>query len=156
MITLWLSGLSGCGKSTIANEFKKLGYINIDGDDVRKELNKDLGLTDQDRSENVRRIACIAKLLNDQGYNVVVSCISKNKNERLMARDIIGHNNYKEVCLFCPEKERINRDPKGLYKKYGSSMLSNYEPTTDYDHLEINTTDKLFNNLKDIILFFNM
>ena len=150
--TIWLTGLSGSGKTTLAKKIKEFypNCINIDGDEIRHKLSSDLTLSDKDRLENIRRIACIANWLNDKGFNIIVSCISKNKKERLLARDIIGKNKYIEIYCHCSEEERIKRDPKGLYKLHGSKMLNNYELTSDYDYKIINTDDDISKCVEEI------
>lgn len=120
---IWLTGLSGSGKSTIANELAiklqqegKLAYI-LDGDNVRMGLNKDLGFSDDDRKENIRRIAEVAKLLSDAGVIVITAFISPFREERENAKEIIGKNNFTEVYVEAPLMVCEDRDPKGLYKK---------------------------------------
>ena len=120
---IWLTGLSGSGKSTIANELAyilqqegKLAYI-LDGDNVRMGLNKDLGFSDNDRKENIRRIAEVAKLLSDAGVIVITAFISPFREERENAKNIIGKDEFLEVYVEAPLEICENRDPKGLYKK---------------------------------------
>ena len=120
---IWLTGLSGSGKSTIANELTnilhnqgKLVYI-LDGDNVRMGLNKDLGFSDNDRKENIRRIAEVAKLISDAGVIVITAFISPFREERENAKEIIGQENFIEVYVEAPLNICENRDPKGLYKK---------------------------------------
>jgi bifunctional enzyme CysN/CysC len=121
--TIWLTGLSGSGKSTIANELAvklhnegKLVYI-LDGDNIRMGLNKDLGFSDSDRKENIRRIAEVANLMTDLGVIVITAFISPFENERQMAKDIIGKDNFTEVYIKADLEICESRDPKGLYKK---------------------------------------
>jgi adenylylsulfate kinase len=120
---VWLTGLSGSGKSTIANELAiklqqkgKLAYI-LDGDNVRMGLNKDLGFSDDDRKENIRRIAEVAKLLSDAGVIVITAFISPFREEREEAKNIIGRDNFVGVYVEAPLMVCEDRDPKGLYKK---------------------------------------
>ena len=120
---IWLTGLSGSGKSTIANELAiklqqkgKLAYI-LDGDNVRMGLNKDLGFSDDDRKENIRRIAEVAKLLSDAGVIVITAFISPFREERSNAKAIIGRDKFIEVYVNAPLDICEDRDPKGLYKK---------------------------------------
>jgi len=120
---IWLTGLSGSGKSTIANGLAsklhnegKLVYI-LDGDNVRMGLNKDLGFSDNDRKENIRRIAEVANLMTDLGVIVITAFISPFENERRIAKDIIGKDNFIEVYIKAPLDVCEERDPKGLYKK---------------------------------------
>ena len=121
-LVVWFTGLSGSGKSTIANELdvelNKRGlrtYI-LDGDNVRMGLNKDLGFSPESRKENIRRISEVAKLFADSGAIVMTAFISPYREDRDSARDVIGKD-YVEVFVNTPIKECIKRDPKGLYKK---------------------------------------
>ena len=120
---LWFTGLSGAGKSTIANLVEKrlhaLGrhtYL-LDGDNVRHGLNRDLGFTDADRVENIRRVAEVAKLMVDAGLIVLVSFISPFRSEREMARGLLGDGEFFEIFVDTPLAEAEKRDPKGLYRK---------------------------------------
>ena len=120
---LWFTGLSGSGKSTIANMVEKrlfsLGYHTflLDGDNVRHGLNRDLGFTDADRVENIRRVAEVAKLMVEAGLIVLVSFISPFRNERRMARELVEAGEFIEVFVDTPLAVAEARDPKGLYKK---------------------------------------
>ena len=121
-LVVWFTGLSGSGKSTIANELdvelNKRGlrtYI-LDGDNVRMGLNKDLGFSPESRKENIRRISEVAKLFADSGAIVMTAFISPYREDRDSARDVIG-SDYVEVFVNTPIEECIKRDPKGLYKK---------------------------------------
>lgn len=120
---IWLTGLSGSGKSTIANELAiklqqegKLAYI-LDGDNIRMGLNKDLGFSDDDRKENIRRIAEVSKLLSDAGVIVITAFISPFREEREEAKNIIGRDNFVGVYVKASLMVCEDRDPKGLYKK---------------------------------------
>ncbi|WP_240141378.1 adenylyl-sulfate kinase [Nitrosomonas sp. HPC101] len=128
---IWLTGLSGSGKSTIANALEKQlhsqgkrTYI-LDGDNVRHGLNKDLGFTNADRVENIRRVAEVAKLMMDAGLIVITAFISPFRAEREMARQLIGKENFVEVYIDTPLEICEQRDPKGLYKKARSGELPN-------------------------------
>ena len=129
---IWFTGLSGSGKSTIANILEqKLHTMNkrtylLDGDNVRHGLNKDLGFTDTDRVENIRRVAEVSKLMLDAGLITLVSFISPFRSERKMARDLLEEGEFFEVFISTPLEECEKRDPKGLYKKARSGELKNF------------------------------
>ena len=129
---LWFTGLSGSGKSTIANILEqKLHQLNkrtylLDGDNIRHGLNKDLGFTDADRVENIRRVAEVSKLMTDAGLITLISFISPFKSERRMARDLFDTNEFIEIFVDTPIEECEKRDPKGLYKKARSGKLKNF------------------------------
>jgi bifunctional enzyme CysN/CysC len=129
---VWLTGLSGSGKSTIANLVEKKLYANgrhtylLDGDNVRHGLNKDLGFTDEDRVENIRRVAEVAKLMVDAGLIVLVSFISPFRAERAMARGLMAPGDFVEVFVDTPLAEAEKRDVKGLYKKARAGELKNF------------------------------
>jgi bifunctional enzyme CysN/CysC len=129
---LWFTGLSGAGKSTIANlvekKFLSLGrhtYL-LDGDNVRHGLNKDLGFTDADRVENIRRIAEVARLMVDAGLIVLVSFISPFRDERRMARELLAPEEFFEIYVNTSLEVCEQRDPKGLYQKARSGQLKNF------------------------------
>ena len=138
---IWFTGLSGSGKSTIANALEKALHAEgkrtyiLDGDNIRQGLNKDLGFTDADRVENIRRVAEVAKLMMDAGLIVMTAFISPFRAEREMARELIGEDNFIEVFVDTPLAVCEQRDPKGLYKKARNGQLPNmtginspYEP----------------------------
>jgi bifunctional enzyme CysN/CysC len=129
---LWLTGLSGAGKSTIANLVEKklhaLGkhtYL-LDGDNVRHGLNRDLGFTDADRVENIRRVAEVSRLMVDAGLLVLVSFISPFRAERRMARALFEPGEFHEIHVDTPLALAETRDPKGLYKKARRGELKNF------------------------------
>ena len=129
---MWFTGLSGSGKSTIANslehKLRTLGrhsYL-LDGDNVRHGLNKDLGFTDQDRVENIRRVAEVSKLMVDAGLIVLVSFISPFRSERQMAREMMEDGEFIEVFMDTPLAVCETRDPKGLYKKARAGEIKNF------------------------------
>ena len=149
---LWMTGLSGSGKSTIANEVEKILYSQgkktyiLDGDNIRHGLNKDLGFTDKDRVENIRRVAEVAKLMCDAGLIVITAFISPFRLEREMARSLFEKNDFKEIYISTPLKVAEKRDPKGLYKKARQGKIPNftgidsiYEKPTNPE-LEIDTS----------------
>ena len=129
---VWFTGLSGSGKSSIANLLEKRltaegrhAYI-LDGDNVRHGLNKDLGFTEAARVENIRRVAEVAKLMADAGLIVLVSFISPFQNERRLAREIAGDISFAEVYVDTPLEVCEARDPKGLYKKARAGEIKNF------------------------------
>lgn len=167
---IWLTGLSGSGKSTIANETAvrlhgrgELVYI-LDGDNIRMGLNKDLGFSDDDRKENIRRIAEVAKLLSDAGVIVITAFISPFREERERAKDIIGRDNFLEVYVNADLGVCEERDPKGLYKKARAGEIKQFtgidspyeEPIKPFRRLDTNKwsveqcTDIIITDLKDL------
>ena len=120
---IWMTGISGAGKSTIANKVEvklaKLGKHTflLDGDNIRHGLNKDLGFKDQDRIENIRRVGEVAKLMTDAGLIVITAFISPFRSERSMVRSIIKAGEFLEVFIDTPLAIAESRDVKGLYKK---------------------------------------
>jgi bifunctional enzyme CysN/CysC len=131
-VILWFTGLSGSGKSTIANIVeKKLHHAGhhtyvLDGDNVRHGLNRDLGFTDADRVENIRRVAEAAKLFVDSGMIVLVSFISPFRSERRTARELVGADEFLEVFIDTPIEVCMARDPKGLYKRAKAGEIKNF------------------------------
>jgi bifunctional enzyme CysN/CysC len=131
-MVLWFTGYSGSGKSTIANNLEKLlaaqgkHTFMLDGDNIRHGLNRDLGFTDDDRVENIRRVSEVAKLMADAGLIVIVSFISPFRSERQMARDLFPLGEFVEVFIDTPLEECIKRDPKGLYRKAQAGEIENF------------------------------
>jgi bifunctional enzyme CysN/CysC len=129
---LWFTGLSGSGKSTIANIVERTLFAEgrhtylLDGDNVRHGLNRDLGFTDADRVENIRRVAETAKLFVDAGLIVLVSFISPFRSERRMARGLVGESEFIEVFVDTPLEVCMGRDPKGLYEKARAGEIKNF------------------------------
>jgi len=151
---LWLTGLSGSGKSTIANlvEKKLLAAARhtylLDGDNIRQGLNRDLGFTDADRVENIRRVAETAKLMVDAGLIVITSFISPFRAERSMARNLFESGEFFEVFVDTPFHVCEQRDPKGLYRKARAGAIKNftgldspYEEPADAD-IHLRTTEE--------------
>lgn len=131
-ITVWLTGISGAGKTTIANALqtllteKNIPTLCIDGDLLREGLCNDLGFSDADRKENMRRAANLAKMVNDQNQFALVSLISPFNSDRELAKKIIGKENFIEIYVECSFDECARRDVKGLYKKANNGDLINF------------------------------
>jgi bifunctional enzyme CysN/CysC len=129
---IWFTGLSGSGKSTIANELEKklfeMGkrtYI-LDGDNLRHGLNNDLGFSEQDRVENIRRVAEVAKLMVDAGLIVLATFISPYRSDRQAARELFEEGEFIEIFVDTPLDLCESRDPKGLYKKARQGLIKNF------------------------------
>lgn len=161
---IWLTGLSGAGKSTIAinleknlSEIGKYVYL-LDGDTLRNGINKDLGFSESDRNENVRRISEIAALFRAEGYIVIVACISPFIEMRVNAMNIIGREYFSEVYINTSLEICIERDVKGLYKaaiegkiSHFTGISSPYEPPEE-PNLKIDTTKSdMYQSTKIII-----
>ncbi len=161
---LWFTGLSGAGKSTIANIVdQKLFAMSrhtmlLDGDNVRHGLNRDLGFTEADRVENIRRVGEVAKLMLEGGLIVICSFISPYKAERDMIRGLVGEGEFIEVYVDTPIEECARRDPKGLYSKARSGKIKNftgvdapYEPPTSPE-IRLETIDQSPEQLADSVV----
>lgn len=128
MRTIWLTGISGAGKTTIANEYRSRynkSVVIIDGDAIRKTINSHLGFEQDDRDRNVETAAKICKLLNDDGHLVVACITSPTEKQRQKAAKIIGKEKMFLVYVACPIETAISRDPKGLYGKYFKGDITN-------------------------------
>lgn len=130
---LWFTGLSGSGKSTIANAVEKelnqqyrVHTYLLDGDNIRTGLNKDLGFSAEDRSENIRRIGEVARLLVDAGLIVLTAFISPFRQDRKMVRDLLDEGDFVEIFVDCPLAVCEQRDPKGLYRKARAGEITNF------------------------------
>jgi len=132
-MVLWFTGLSGSGKSSIATALEKilvqqyglLTYL-IDGDEIRKGLNKDLGFTAADRNENIRRIGEVAKLMYGAGLIVLVAAISPFREDRQKARSLFPQGDFWEIYVECPLDVCQKRDPKGLYSQAKQGQIDNF------------------------------
>jgi adenylyl-sulfate kinase len=131
-VLIWFTGLSGSGKSTIANLLeqalnqKDIHTYLLDGDSIRKGLNKDLGFSDQDRTENIRRIAEVSKLMTDAGLVVIAAFISPFESDRDLVKQIVGKERSIEVFMNTPLAECERRDVKGLYAKARRGEIKNF------------------------------
>jgi bifunctional enzyme CysN/CysC len=163
---LWFTGLSGAGKSTIADQLdRKLHALGkhtfvLDGDNVRHGLNRDLGFTEADRVENIRRVAEVAKLFVEAGMITLVSFISPFRAEREMARELVAPGEFIEIFVSTPLETCEQRDPKGLYKKARRGELQNftgldspYEPPENPE-LILNARTESANDLADRVIDF--
>lgn len=161
---LWFTGLSGSGKSTIANAVEqRLAQMHrhtflLDGDNVRHGLNKDLGFTEADRIENIRRVGEVAKLMADAGLIVLTAFISPFRAERQMVREMLGEGEFIEIFVDTPLEVAESRDVKGLYKKARSGELKNFtgidSPYEEPQNAEIrvNTVDMSIEEAADYII----
>jgi len=161
---LWFTGLSGAGKSTIANLVEQKLFaaghhtMMLDGDNVRHGLNRDLGFTEACRIENIRRVGEVAKLMTEAGLIVICSFISPYRAEREMVRNLFGANEFLEVFVDTPIEECMSRDPKGLYTKARAGRIANftgldapYQPPTAPD-IRLETVDQRAEQLADSVV----
>jgi bifunctional enzyme CysN/CysC len=131
-VVLWFTGLSASGKSTIANLVEKALHaqgrhtMSLDGDNVRHALNRDLGFSEADRVENIRRVAEVSKLFVEAGLIVLVSFISPYRAERMLARDCVEEGEFLEIFVDTPVDECRRRDPKGLYRRADAGQIRNF------------------------------
>ena len=128
MKTIWLTGISAAGKSTIANTLRqsfKGKFIIVDGDSIRKTINPHLGFSNEDRDKNIEAAARICRLLNDDGHLVIATISSPLNKQREMASKIIGKENFLLVYVACSIEAAISRDPKNLYSKFYKGEIIN-------------------------------
>ena len=161
---LWFTGLSGSGKSTIANALQQKLFAMgkhtfvLDGDNVRHGLNRDLGFTDVDRVENIRRVSNVAKLMSDAGLITLVSFISPFRSERQMARNMMAEGEFVEVFVDTPLEVAEQRDVKGLYKRARAGEIKNFTgldspyEAPDAPEIQINTVEMSAEEAADQIL----
>lgn len=127
--TIWLTGLSGAGKTTIAEEIKSReamgNIVIIDGDELRKGINSHLGFSENDRTENIFRASHICKIFNDNGIDVMACIMSPTEEQRRLAKSIIGEEKFFLTYVRCDLDTLVNRDTKGLYKKYLNGEVKN-------------------------------
>jgi len=134
---LWFTGFSGSGKSTIAHRLEEIPFKNgvgtyvLDGDNVRTELNKDLGFSAEDREENIRRIGQVAKLFVDAGLVVLTAFISPYKKDRAAVRSLMGSDEFVEIYVKCPLEICEQRDVKGLYEKARRGVVKQFTGIDD-------------------------
>ncbi|ACO78653.1 adenylylsulfate kinase [Azotobacter vinelandii CA] len=146
-LTLWFTGLSAAGKSTLAFNLESLLIANrihccvLDGDNIRHGLCRDLGFDNHSRTENIRRVAEVARLMNDAGLVVMAAFISPYRRDRELARSIIGADRFHEIYVSAPLYVCERRDPKGLYKKVRIGELSGFtgvdSPYEEPDHPDV-------------------
>lgn len=163
-LLLWFTGLSGSGKSTIANAVevallaKGIHTYLLDGDNVRMGINSNLSFSPEDRTENIRRIAEISKLMVDAGLVVLASFVSPYREDRENVKKIVGYANFVEVFVNTPIEECERRDVKGLYKKARSGEIENFTGVNaPYEsplapEIEVDTTKMKVEEIVDVIL----
>ena len=161
---IWFTGLSGAGKSTIANSVEQrlnlTGYHTtmLDGDNVRHGLNRDLGFTEVDRVENIRRVGEVASLMVESGLIVLCSLISPYRAERDMVRRLVADGEFLEVFVDTPLEDCMKRDPKGLYAKAKAGLLKNFTgidapyEAPDNPDLHLTTPGQSTDELADAVL----
>jgi adenylyl-sulfate kinase len=160
-MTIWMSGLSGSGKSTIANNLEftlnSMGYHTyiLDGDNTRLGLNKNLGFSEEDRVENIRRVSEVCKLMNDAGLIVICSFISPFQKVREQAREIIGEERFVEVFVDADLETCEYRDPKGLYKKARTGEIKDFTGISSPFEVPKNCIVLKNNNIDDLDINVN-
>lgn len=163
-VTVWMTGLSGAGKSVLSNEVEKRLFAKgkhtmlLDGDNVRMGLNKNLGFTEEDRIENIRRIAEVSRLMNESGLIVLTAFISPYRLDRRNAKEIIGEDSFVEVYVSTPLEECEKRDVKGLYQKARAGKIPNFTGITsqyeepEHPDITIDTSKHTLEECAEIIL----
>src|SRR5690554_2096340 len=163
-LLIWFTGLSGSGKSTIANALEKalhsegIRTYSLDGDNIRQGINSNLSFSPEDRSENIRRIGEIANLMVDAGLVVLASFVSPYREDRERVKSIVGFDNFVEVFVNTPIEECERRDVKGLYKKARSGEIENFTGVNaPYElplasEIEVDTTKMKVEEIVDVIL----
>jgi adenylyl-sulfate kinase len=155
-LVLWFTGLSGSGKSTLANAIETQLHQNkkhtflLDGDNLRHGLNRDLGFSNIDRKENIRRVAHVANLMADSGLIVLSAFVSPFRSDRLKASKIIGENRFIEIFVDCPLSICELRDVKGLYSKARQGIISDFTGISSPFETPINPTIKVKTNTMDL------
>lgn len=165
-VVIWFTGLSGSGKSTLVYALESILHKNknrafvLDGDNIRQGLCKDLGFSDNDRIENIRRIGEVSKLMMDAGSIVLTAFISPFKNDRKVAREVVGNKDFIEVYCDCPLEICESRDVKGLYKKARKGEIpeftgisSRYEKPNDPE-LVLDTNELSVNDCLNFLLHY--
>ena len=165
---LWFTGLSGSGKSTLANlveaalHNKGLSTYILDGDNIRKGINKDLNFAPEDRTENIRRIAEISNLMLDAGVLTLAAFVSPYIKDRMVVKQIVGPDNFIEIYVNTSLEECERRDVKGLYKKARSGEIKNmtgisapYEAPTNPDFEIITDGQSIEDSVKEVLIFLN-
>ena len=155
-LVLWFTGLSGSGKSTLANEVETQLHQNqkhtflLDGDNLRYGLNSDLGFSNIDRKENIRRVSHVANLMADAGLIVLSAFVSPFHSDRLKASKIIGENRFIEIFVDCPLRICELRDVKGLYSKARKGIISDFTGISSPFEAPINPTIKVETDTMDL------
>jgi len=163
---IWFTGLSGSGKSTLANYVEKKLFeekfhtCSLDGDNIRAGLNNNLGFSEEDRAENLRRIAEVSNLFLDAGVVVIAAFIAPLEKDRQLVKDIIGRDNFIEIFVNTPLEECEKRDIKGLYKKARAGEIKNftgvsapYETPQDPDLIISTEQETILESVRKIISF---
>jgi adenylyl-sulfate kinase len=162
---IWFTGLPGSGKSTLAYQLEKAFFLNgnavfcLDGDNIRHALNINLGFSKEDRQENIRRVAEVAKLFCENAFITLAAFITPFRSMRELAKEIIGEKNFLEVFVKCSIAECKRRDPKGFYKKAESGLIDNFTGVTGKYEIpeepDITVDTELLSIIDSVSLIFN-